>query len=83
MPLPRSWASRGGVEEAEGTNVRGAGKERGGQDNKAGITVQGALDKRATAGLRRGFVKLYQPVLTVRAAAAAAATDTARRAERG
>lgn len=57
-------------------------RREGAKTIEAGIKVQGALDKRATAALRRGFVKLDQPVLTVRAAAAAA-TDTARQAETG
>lgn len=62
------------------------GKEWGGRKGRAktietGIKVQGAKDESARTALRRGFFKLDQPALMVRAAAAAA-TDTARRTER-
>lgn len=73
MPLPRSWASGGGGEGGE--RRKGRAKTIGSR-----IKVQGALDKRAA--FRRGFVKLDQPVLMERAAAAAA-TDTARWTETG
>lgn len=64
MPQPRSWASRGGEEEAEGTNGRGVGKKRWGRaKTRARIKVQ--LTKRAGAAFRRKVVKLNQPMLTV------------------
>lgn len=73
MPLPRSWASRGGG--VGGRRIEGRTKTIAG-----GVKVQEALNR--TAVYRRWFVKLVQPGLMARAAAAAA-TDKARRAETG
>lgn len=73
MPLPRSWASRGGG--VGGSRIEGRTKTIAG-----GVKVQEALNRRAV--YRRWFVKLVQPGLMARAAAAAA-TDKARRAETG
>lgn len=72
MPLPRSWASRGGG--VGGSRIEGRTKTIAG-----GVKVQEALNRRA---VYRWFVKLVQPGLMARAAAAAA-TDKARRAETG
>lgn len=73
MPLPRSWASRGG-------GVGGGRKEGRTKTIAGGVKVQEAFNRRA--GSRRWFVKLGQPGLMARAAAAAA-TDNARRVETG
>lgn len=80
MPQPTSWASRGGEEEAEGTNGRGVELKRGDRAKTIGAGIKVQLAKRARAAFGRKVVKLNQPVLTVRALAVTE-SDTAGRTD--
>lgn len=57
MPLPRSRALRGGVEEAERINGKKSGVGEG-QDSRCWNKGARELSMRAKAAFRRGFVKL-------------------------